>query len=113
MQLLKSVVIGLAVLIVLAVGLLAYGLYQKSQDPGWGLFSSAPAPIAVPAAKPFGILKLDLPEGCVITAVRPDGNRAYLTIAGSPPSPAGGACNRIVVIDVTTGVILGTIKSGK
>lgn len=107
MQLVKSIVIGLAILIVLAVGLLAYGLYQKSQNPEWRLFSSAPAPSPGAAAKPFGVLNLDLPEGCFIASVRPDGNRTYLEIGPS------GACNRIVVIDITTGVVLGTIKPGK
>jgi len=110
MQLLKGTVIGLGVLIMLAGGLLAYGLYQKSQDPGWRLFSSAPAPAPAPgpsAAKPFGALNLNLPEGCVIARVRPDANLAYLTIGPS------GACNRIVVVDITTGRVLGTIQPGK
>jgi len=108
MQLLKGTVIGLGVLIVLAGGLLAYGLYQKSQDPGWRLFSSAPAADPAPSSTtPFGILSLDLPEGCLITRVRPDANRAYLTIGPN------SACNRIVVVDITTGRIVGTIHPGK
>ncbi|MDA0306991.1 MAG: hypothetical protein O3B76_12040 [Proteobacteria bacterium] len=108
MQLLKGTVIGLGVLIMLAGGLLAYGLYQKSQDPGWRLFSSVPAPAPGPSAsKPFGAVNLNLPEGCVIARVLPDGERAYLTIGPS------GACNRIVVVDITTGRVLGTIQPGK
>ncbi len=107
MPLLKSVVIGLAVLIFLGLGLLAYGFIQKANNPDGRLLSSAPAPATDAAAwKPFGTLKLGLPEGCVIARVRPDGNRAYLTIGPS------GACNRIVVIDIATGRILGTIKPG-
>ncbi len=106
MQLLKGTVIGLGVLIVLAAGLLAYGLYQKSQDPEWRLFSSAPKPQPMlDTLKPFGDIKLDLPEGCVIARVRPDGERVYLTIGPS------GACNRIIVIDIVQGKILGNIKS--
>ncbi len=108
MQLLKGAVVGLGVLIMLAGGLLAYGLYQKSQDPGWRLFSSAPTPAPAPsAAKPFGALNLNLPEGCVIARVRPDANLAYLTIGPS------GACNRIVVVNIATGRVLGTIQPGK
>jgi len=106
MQMLKGTVVGLGVLIVLAGGLLAYGLYQKSQDPGWRLFSSAPAP-SPSASKPFGVINLDLPEGCVIARVRPDGERAYLTIGPS------GACNRIVVVNIATGRVLGTIQPGQ
>ena len=114
MQMLKGTVIGLGILILLAAGLLAYGFYQKSQNPEGRLFSSEPQARTMPAPlKPFGDIKLDLPEGCVIKRVRPDGDRAYMTIIGSPPSPAGGACNRIVVIDVVQGKILGTIKPGK
>lgn len=105
MQLLKSVVIGLGVLIFLGLGLLAYGFIQKANNPDWRMLSSAPAPDASPA-KPFETLKLGLPEGCVIARVRPDGARAYLTIGPS------GACNRIVVIDIATGRILGTIMPG-
>ena len=48
MQLLKSVVIGLGILILLSMALLTYGLYQKASDPGWRLFSR-PAPAEFPA----------------------------------------------------------------
>lgn len=113
MQLLKGIVAGLAVMIVLAVGFLGYGLYQKSHDPAWRLFSS-PSPEAAPATgnKNFGTLNLGLPEGCAIARVRPDGNRAYLTIARSSGGTGGPsiACNRIIVIDVVTGRVLGTIQ---
>ncbi len=112
MQLLKSVVIGLGILILLGMTLLTYGLYQKARDPGWRLFSGpAPgafqAPARAPAApdvKAFGTLGLHLPDGCLITQVRPDGGRVYLTIG--PPGP----CNRIVIVDTVRGRVLGTIK---
>lgn len=112
MQLLKSVVIGLGILILLGMTLLTYGLYQKARDPGWRLFSGpAPgefqAPARAPAgadAKAFGTLGLHLPDGCLITRVRPDGGRVYLTIG--PPGP----CNRIVIVDVVRGRVLGTIQ---
>ena len=113
MQLLKSVVIGLGILILLGMALLTYGLYQKANDPGWRLFSRpAPAEFQAPAtatpaapdAKAFGTLGLHLPDGCFITAVRPDGGRVYLTIG--PPGP----CNRIVIVDVIRGRELGTIQ---
>ena len=60
MQLLKSIVIGLGVLIFLGLGLLGYGFIQKANDPGWRLFSSSPAPDDAPApspAKAFGSLE--------------------------------------------------------
>ncbi len=107
MQLLKSVVIGLAVLIFLGLGLLAYGFIQKANNPDERRLSSAPAPPTDAAAKQFGTLKLGLPEGCVIARVRPDGARAYLTIG-----PDNGSCNRVIVVDIATGRILGTIMPG-
>ncbi len=110
MPLLKSVVIGLGVLIFLGLGLLAYGFIQKANNPDWRLLSSAPATGA--AWKPFGTLKLGLPEGCVITDVRPEGGLVYLSIG-----PESGSCNRIIVVDTSRsrgqGRVLGTIMPGK
>ena len=102
MHLLKGVVIGLGVLIFLGLGLLGYGFIQKANNPDWRLFSSSSSP---GATKLFGDINLDLPQGCVIARVRPDGNRAYLTIGPS------GDCNRIIVIDTVQGRVLGTIKA--
>ena len=116
MQLLKSLVIGLGVLIFLGMTLLVYGFYQKANNPGWWMFSSPSAPSgpAAPAA-PFGELDLKLPDGCVIGRLTPDGERAYIKVrpAGAKRgTPLGGPCNRIVIIDVVRGRVLGTIKPG-
>ncbi|MDA1089881.1 MAG: hypothetical protein O3A85_06175 [Proteobacteria bacterium] len=106
MHLMKSVVIGLGVLIFLGLGLLGYGFIQKANTPDWRLFSPSSSPTAaLVTTKPFGNLNLDLPNDCVIARVQPDGNRAYLTIGPS------GACNRIVVVDTVQGRVLGTIKA--
>ena len=117
MQLLKSLVIGLGVLIFLGLTLLTYGFYQKAQDPGWRLFSSLspaadPAPSGRAAAKSFGTLDLALPEGCVIAGVRPDGERAYLMIGPRGKSSEGSkaSCNRVIVVDTVLGRVLGTFK---
>ncbi len=113
MQLLKSVVIGLGVLIFLGLGLLAYGFIQKVNNPDWRLLSSAPTPATdASTAKPFGTLKLGLPEGCVITGVRPEGALVYLSIGSGGGNVTGGPCNRVIVIDTGRGRILGTIKPG-
>ncbi len=116
MQLLKSLVIGLGMLILLGMTLLVYGFYQKANNPGWRMFSSQSADDnpAAPAA-PFGELDLKLPEGCMIGRVTPDGDRAYIKIlpdGAKRGTPQGGPCNRIVVIDVVRGQVLGTIKPG-
>ena len=110
MQLLKGIVIGLGVLIFLGLGVLLYGFVQKSRNPDWQLFTTAPAPSQeTPAAgtplKTFGTLSLNLPEGCLITGVRPDGAKAYLSIGGLK------SCNRVIVVDTKRGRVLGTIKA--
>lgn len=116
MQKLKSLVIGLGVLIFLGMTLLVYGFYQKANDPGWRMFSSPSAP-GRPAGPltPFGEFDLKLPEGCVIGRITPDGDRAYIKIrpdGAKRGTSRGGPCNRIVVIDVVRGQVLGTIKPG-
>ena len=115
MQLLKGIVIGLGVLIFLGLGLLSYGFVQKANNPGWQLFSSSPAAVPETPLKAFATFDLNLPEGCVITAVRPDGARAYLTIGGQANAPEATGrptttCNRVIVVDTTQGRILGTIR---
>ncbi len=105
MQLLKGIVIGLGVLIFLGVGLLGYGFVQKSKNPGWQLFSSSPAPVGETSLKAFATFDLNLPEGCEITGVRPDGAKAYLSIGGLK------SCNRVIVVDTKRGRVLGTIKA--
>ena len=116
MQLLKSLVIGLGALIFLGMTLLVYGFYQKANNPGWRMFSS-PNVDGDPAAPtaPFGKLDLKLPDGCVIGRVTPNGDRAYIKIrpdGAKRGTSQGGPCNRIVVIDVVRGQVLGTIKPG-
>ena len=120
---LKSLVIGLGVLILLGLALLTYGFLQKARDPGWRLFSSprpaAPATSGGTAAKAFGNLNLRLPEGCVIAAIRPDGDRVYLTIGpgerlgGRPGEGSKAPCNRVIVVDIVQGRVLGTVRPGQ
>ena len=109
MKALKAIVIGMGVLIVMAVGLIGFGLYKKSVEPGWKLFGK-PAVISTPSGgtipiKPFADINLTLPDDCMITDIRPDGPRAYV-ITG-PES----VCNSVIVIDVTNGSILGRIEN--
>jgi len=104
-RVLKSVVIGMGVLIVLGVLGLGYGFYQKSRDPSWQLVKPETETATPNPAMAFADIKLDLPEGCVIARVEPDNDRIYLVIG--PPGP----CNRVVVVDVASGKALGTIKA--
>ncbi len=124
MRWLKSLVIVLGLLIVLGVLLLGFGFYKKTTDPDWNLFGgiavsppigqavvNAPPAAALGPVKPnrepltaFGTISLNLPAGCVITRFEPRRQYAYLEIGPTPE------CNRIVLVDLKRGVILGAIK---
>ena len=125
MRWLKSLVILLGILIVGSLVLLGYGFFKKSQNPDWQLSHvfidsptlqptaaaptpSMPTPARLnspqPAPKAFGELSLNLPAGCAVNDVVPDGQRAYLTIG--PPGP----CHRVIIIDTHAGRVLGTIR---
>lgn len=113
MKALKAIVIGMGALIVLAVGLIGFGLYKKSVDPGWKLFGpSAKIPGTATVAGPgvsvapgtFGVVELGVPGNCIIADVRPDGRRAYLLLG-----PAG-VCGGVVVVDIEDGRVLGRIN---
>ncbi len=120
MQVLKGLVIGMALLIAVGMALFAYGLYQKIADPEFTFFpgdtgDGAPAPAPAPpvtvvprlaAPGAFGTIAVPLPEGCVLARVIPEGGRLYLRIG-----PAG-RCERVVVVDLATGSVLGTITVG-
>ena len=114
MHVLKGLVIGLGLLIAAGMALFAYGLYQKIADPEFTFFPAetgdAPPVAAVPpvAAAPgaFGTIAVPLPEGCVLARVIPEGDRLYLRIGPT------GRCERVVVVDVATGSVLGTITVG-
>ena len=130
MQWLKSLVIGMGILILLGLALLTFGFIKKTGDPSWRLFSSQ-APSGTPPATPtprkggplkaFGELNLPLPQGCAIGRITPDGERAYIKLRpqgatkgatkGAPSGAAtNGPCNRIIVIDAARGRVLGTIR---
>lgn len=110
---LRVLVIFLAVLIVLALGLIGYGFYNKSSDPEWKLFGAdaRPSPGAAPGAatpsptKPFADFDLGLPPGCMILRVDSGNALTYLTIGPDE------SCNRVIVLDLRSGLRLGTIKA--
>lgn len=101
MRALKSVVIGMAVLIALGMALLVYGLAR----PGWRPFApatggaaDADAPLAA-----FGDRRLPLPPGCSIADMAVTGQR--LLVRTGPD----GLCARIYIISLGDGAILGTV----
>ncbi|NQU57608.1 MAG: hypothetical protein HQ513_10260 [Rhodospirillales bacterium] len=121
MQALKGLVVGLTILIVVAMTVIAYGLYRKADEPDFKFFSfggeetrqdaaqpaALPSPASNPAAPPkaFGDVMLSLPAGCSILSVSGDGARIFLKIG-----PGGGTCESVIVVDATSGALLGTLK---
>jgi hypothetical protein len=103
MQAVKALVIGLGVLLLAGIALLIYGIVQKAADPKFKLFEGKSAS-TLAVGPSFGETSLGLPEGCVLSEIRPDGPRLYLRIG-----PAG-TCERILVIDAATGRPLGSIR---
>jgi hypothetical protein len=121
MQALKSLVVGLTILIIFAMSVIAYGLYRKADDADFKFFSlsgektnqETPEPISLasPAARPgalpkaFGEVMLSLPAGCVIANVTGDGTRIFLKIGS-----VGKTCESVIIVDANSGALLGTLK---
>jgi hypothetical protein len=106
MQALKSLVIGLGILIVVSIGLLGWGMYTKlstprGDDAATGSASSANVAPAVPPA--FGEVRLSVPAGCSIVEMRPSADRLFLRLG-----PAG-ACERIIMLDTASGKVVGSV----
>ncbi len=119
MRWLKSLVVVLGILIVLGVVLLGFGFYKKTTDPDWKLFGTSKqeiaaatpaAPVGAPSQniaqllKPFGNISLDLPLECTITKVTPKRRLVFLEIGPTPE------CNRVVIIDLSAGSVLGSVS---
>ncbi|MCW8916551.1 MAG: hypothetical protein OQK24_11965 [Magnetovibrio sp.] len=92
-------------LIVLLMGLIIYGFYQKAQNPDYKMFRSEDTPSAQSNATstvtqiPAG--SLGLSESAKILSVQVEGKRAILLVARN-----GIKADLLVVIDTTTGKIL-------
>lgn len=102
MRALKTIVVVLGALIIVAFGLLVYGLSQN-----WHRVN-APAPATAPAttasvAKPatWGRVGLGQPADSRIQSVTPAGNLVVVQIVS-------GSNERLVVLDPATGVVVGT-----
>ena len=129
MQALKGLVIGLGLTIVLVMGLIVWGLYKKSEDPDFKMFSfssapsdeaktpAGPAPAALPTiqgkpwGKPWGTQSLGLPPGCEIAHMAVDQGRLFLHTR-----PVGGGtqpgCAGVTIVDPASGTVIGRIDAG-
>ena len=100
---LKGAVIGMAVLIVIGMGLLVYGVVTKTGPKSTG---SESQPTSSRQPKAFGTVTVPLPDGCRVEEIVPDGERVYLPI-GPADTPA---CDMTIVVDASTGRTLGTLR---
>jgi len=126
MYALKGLVAGLGILIVIGMSTIGYGLYRKSNDPGFKFFSlggdsatsatpSTPtgSPAIIPPladapplpAQGFGETMVGLPAGCTIDGVSGDGGRIFLRIGPNTPQ-----CQRVLVLNAATGAQIGVIR---
>ena len=92
MQVLKIAVVGMGILIVLGLGLVAYGLVSRVSKIEAG-------------APQLDNLSLDLPAGCTIADA--EGHEEHLIIRVEGPEERG--CQQVVVVDMATGAILGRV----
>lgn len=94
----KSLVIFMGVLIIAGLGLLGYGMMRTSDDM---------AAQESGQTRRFGTLELAQPSGSGLRAVIPDGTgRLLLSVTG------GGQADRVVVVDLRDGTVLGTVTVG-
>ncbi|MBB4266277.1 hypothetical protein [Roseospira visakhapatnamensis] len=103
----KTLVTVMTLMLLVGLGLLAYGMSQQSSQLGRTEGDGArPAMAAAPT--PFGTLALDEPTGSGVAAVVMDGQgRALMTVTG------GGRPDRVVVVDLIAGRRLGVISLGE
>lgn len=128
MQALKGLVIGLGLTIALVVGVMVWGLFKKSEDPDFKMFTfssaekdaeparqaadtSRPTPPAPTGPVPaWGTISLNLPAGCAIVDMESRPGRLFVRSAATGPTVSG--CARVTLIDPNTGRILGTVVGG-
>jgi hypothetical protein len=100
MRALKALVIGMGILIVLAFGLLIYGLVKRSAGPeAAGASSTASGP-----CHPFGPVAISLPPGARIVDTRTDQGRMILQLE------LAGGVRRLLVLDLSNGALVGSFE---
>jgi hypothetical protein len=108
MQAIKSLVIGLGILIIAGLILLGYAFYARMTDPEFRLMKAQREQTSTSRASSradagFGEAGLPLPEGCSLVEMKPDGKWLYLRTG-----PAG-ACERIIIVDALSGRVHGIL----
>ncbi|MBL6928220.1 MAG: hypothetical protein ISR44_03530 [Rhodospirillales bacterium] len=104
MQALKSLVIGMGLLIVVGTILIVYGLIQRSSDPEFSFFGSTDVKTETAApGRAFGDITVPLASGCRIEDMRPDDGKLFVRVGPE------GSCARIIAIELASGKVLGNV----
>lgn len=101
MQALKVLVIVMGIAILAGVAVIGVTIYQRATEPQDGTAAS-PAP---PPA--FGTVEVPIPEGCSVVETVVAGQRLILRIG--PDDISGAGCDRIYVVDLASGALLGVL----
>ena len=104
MALLKALVIGMGVLIVGAMGLLAYGLITKTSGDKATADATGIATKTERLLAEVGDIVIPDSADCRIEDAITEGRRLTVTLGGT------GTCSRVVVVDLATGAILAQIR---
>lgn len=98
---LVGLVVGMGVLIVVGLGVLAYGLVRKASDPSFGFFRAAPSAAGAPN------IAVPLPAGTSVVSVDRSGDFLMVhTVDDSDTSI-------ILFLDPGTGRVVRTITFGE
>jgi hypothetical protein len=110
MRALKGIVIGMAVLIVIGLGGVGYGIYKNASSLGKKNPAASPKSTLSMATGVWSQdLAVSLPPGCIVKDVKTGDGRMYVIISGT--SQEGKAvCSRVIVVDPASGRRLGTLK---
>lgn len=97
MQAIKALVIGMGLVLVAGIGLLGYGLYNKSAKRPSAVSSVGD----VPAATAFGTVQLPVAPGARLLHLQEAGGRLAVLVDE-------GGTQRIIVLDPVAGSVLGS-----
>ena len=107
MQLLKLLVIVMGILILLGMGLLAYGLVNKTNEPidqKKTLKSSDVGSLGI-----FNDLSLTGNTGCRISKTETVDYRLIISLTSVASDPTTLICEKIIIIDVRDGTLIGSV----
>jgi hypothetical protein len=91
MRLLKALVIGFAILLLAAAGILiAFGVNKMGKSG-------------------FDLASLPVPDGCRVEQMATEGDRLILSIGG-PQTISGGDCRRVLIADMKSGRLIGQFE---